>query len=285
MCFLNPEHTLRFILNFLRSDYALNLAINTAMIQTWVPWSWWAFSFNQPSWSVSTEFFFYLAFPFLILNFERTWRWKLPLAAALALTMVGIATAFNVDYTRGAVAGVHLIYEHPLARLLEFVAGMTAALAYRKIAHMRPGFGVASMAEVLALIFVAAAVYRTGSEAVGAPLGRWYYGGTDLALPAALLILILGFQQGAISRLLSLRPLVFLGEISYAIFLIHFPMGRVVSELVTRHPETPPWQWGALYLVAVLLASSAIYLIVEKPLRRGIVSGAAWLVRRGWQTA
>ena len=208
----------------LNAEIAGHVAINAVMIQTWVPWTWFSVSLNLPSWSVSTEFFFYLAFPFLILNFERTWWWKLPLAAALALMMVAIATAINVEYGSGALPGVLLIYSHPLARLLEFVAGMVAALAYRKIAHMRPGFGAASVAEVLALLFVVFMVYRTGNEAFGTPLGRWYYGGADLALPAAVLIFVLAFQQGAISWVLSLRPLVWLGEISYAIFLLHFPM-------------------------------------------------------------
>ena len=163
---------------------------------------------------------------------------------------------------------------------------MVAALAYRKIAHMRPGFGAASVAEVLALLFVVFMVYRTGNEAFGTPLGRWYYGGADLALPAAVLIFVLAFQQGAISWVLSLRPLVWLGEISYAIFLLHFPIGRVIWDIAKTHPDVPSWQWSAIYLVAVLAASSVVYLTVEKPLRRGIVSGAAWLLRRReWKTA
>ena len=87
----------------LNAEIAGHVAINAVMIQTWVPWTWFSVSLNLPSWSVSTEFFFYLAFPFLILNFERTWWWKLPLAAALALMMVAIATAINVEYGSGAL--------------------------------------------------------------------------------------------------------------------------------------------------------------------------------------
>ena len=268
------------------AEWVAHIVINFAMIQTWIPWLWFSYSFNAPSWSVSTELFFYLAFPLLIINFERTWWWKLALAAAFAMLMVAIAIAINADYGSGAVPGVLLTYEHPLARLLEFVCGMCAALAYRKAAHLRLPVSAATIAEALAVVLVFATLYRSGTENVGSQLGRWYYSGADLALPAAILIFVMAFQQGAISKALTFRPLVFLGEISYSIFLIHYPIGRLMPGFIKQYPDISLGMWGIIYVGAVLLASSAIYLLVERPLRRAIVSGAAWLLEaRALKTA
>ncbi|HWX34972.1 MAG TPA: acyltransferase, partial [Steroidobacteraceae bacterium] len=52
------------------------VATNLLMVQSWIP-SKAAVSLNGPSWSISTEFAFYLMFPLLISNFARTWHIKL----------------------------------------------------------------------------------------------------------------------------------------------------------------------------------------------------------------
>src|SRR5208337_1415695 len=59
------------------------------MVHAWVPMWPWYFSFNAPSWSISTEFFFYLTFPPLIWRWRRTWWWKFLVTRALAF---GLAT-------------------------------------------------------------------------------------------------------------------------------------------------------------------------------------------------
>jgi peptidoglycan/LPS O-acetylase OafA/YrhL len=44
----------------------LKLLANILMVQAWIPIIGWIFSYNSLSWSISTEFFFYLTFPLLI---------------------------------------------------------------------------------------------------------------------------------------------------------------------------------------------------------------------------
>jgi peptidoglycan/LPS O-acetylase OafA/YrhL len=263
-----------------KAEFIPHLAINLAMIQTWVPTTWFADSFNLPSWSVSTEYFFYLAFPFLIASFERTWWWKLALAALSAMVMVTIAMAIKAEYGTGTVPGILLMYEHPLARILEFVIGMCAALVYRRVAHMQFRSSMATIAEAAVVSILIATVYRWGTEYIDNHLGRWYYAGPDLALPAAAVIVVMALQRGAISRVLAARPLVFLGEISYSIFLIHYPIARLMGDAIKKYPESPPWAWGVGYVAIVLLASCAIYFIVERPMRRAIVWGARWVLER-----
>ncbi len=53
------------------------LITNITLIQGWIPDIDYYFSFNAPSWSISTEAFFYLCFPLLILRWRQTWPYKL----------------------------------------------------------------------------------------------------------------------------------------------------------------------------------------------------------------
>ena len=55
--------------------------VNLAMLQSWWPAGPFFYSINGPSWSISTEFAFYCAFPFLIYRFRK----RLPLTLLSAL--------------------------------------------------------------------------------------------------------------------------------------------------------------------------------------------------------
>jgi peptidoglycan/LPS O-acetylase OafA/YrhL len=77
----------------------LALASNLTLTQSLIPFQLYTFSWNSVSWSISTEMFFYLAFPFLFVNIERTWHWKLAICAGfivvyhLVVSLAGIPPA------------------------------------------------------------------------------------------------------------------------------------------------------------------------------------------------
>jgi peptidoglycan/LPS O-acetylase OafA/YrhL len=93
-----------------------------------------------------------------------------------------------------------------------------------------------------------------------------------------LLILGLSGANGLVSRLLATRLVVFLGVISYSIYLSHGIVQRVLkvalpTEQFANAPlyvRTGVW---LTYLAAVLLAAIALYYVVEHPAR-------LWLRRR-----
>ena len=74
---------------FERADFLFNrwteLALVTGLLQSLSPYIANIFAWNSVSWSISTEFFFYLAFPWLLVDIGRTWHWKLFAAAAIAV--------------------------------------------------------------------------------------------------------------------------------------------------------------------------------------------------------
>jgi peptidoglycan/LPS O-acetylase OafA/YrhL len=110
---------------------------NLMMVQAWVPYYPWYFSFNAPSWSISTEFFFYLVFPLLIISWQRNWWWKWLAAATILAGLIAVCTLARLpNLSTEDVVTVHgLILINPLSRVFEFVTGM---VAYSCFAALKP---------------------------------------------------------------------------------------------------------------------------------------------------
>ncbi|HEX6529505.1 MAG TPA: acyltransferase family protein, partial [Burkholderiales bacterium] len=221
----------------------------------------------------STEAFFYLVFPLLIRDWARTWLVKLAATIALLVALVALTNALHLPEHENFSwnATVHgMIYVNPLARLLEFVTGMVLA---RFWAGTRAPSAAWTVAEVAALAACGGAMYYTPqfAEMIRAPLGNaarmWMiHSGSFLAFASVVFVMAQG--AGAISRLLRLRLFVLLGEISFSMYLLH-----LMLLLVWRRSEW--WQGitGALLFFSVLLGLSAlVWLVVERPARRGILS-------------
>ena len=73
-----PAHVVTLFLAMLAYGKSINQTFlaNFTMTHAWIPMGRWFFSYNAVSWSISTEFFFYLMFPLLILNWSRNFWWK-----------------------------------------------------------------------------------------------------------------------------------------------------------------------------------------------------------------
>lgn len=71
--------------------------------------------------------------------------------------------------------------------------------------------------------------------------------------------------------ILSSPPLVFLGTISYSVYLLHVPVATVITSICTawRVQYFPPFQ-GAIYLVITILLSVLTWRFVEVPSRRAL---------------
>jgi len=66
---------------------------------------------------------------------------------------------------------------------------------------------------------------------------------------------------------IRVRPLLWLGTISYSLYLVHTFIGGLVINLATRLPDRPILQVGAVFLALAvsLIAALGLYLLVEKP--------------------
>ncbi|MFI9235661.1 acyltransferase family protein [Streptomyces sp. NPDC053079] len=240
---------------------------NLVLIQNWVPDETYYVGPNVPAWSISCEAFFYLLFPFLLTAARRIaaphlWRWWGAVAAAIPLmALASLLVSGPTLYDWLPLNGTQLwfVYAFPPVRVLEFTLGiLTARLVQegRWIELRRPVLiGLPVVAFALVPVLPATFVF-----------------GAALCVPLALVIPTLAMKDIAARRSVLRHPrLVALGQSSYALYIIHYPI-----IMITRHVVGPDRKFGALEgtllvlaIVALsLLASHLLYRYCEAPLMR-----------------
>ena len=247
-------------------------------LHAWVPGA--ACSLDCPSWSISVEMFFYALFPVLLPLVLRS-----PLRVALAtLGLWAMLTALATMLWTGYGGGVSLIEPEagglvpvllaqfikyfPLMHLPEFVAGLLLFAFWRQVRI--------PVWALLAAFAVAATILLASFHAV--PPAVLHNGLTVIAW--APLILAGAAMRGGP---LCARPLIFLGKISFALYLLHIPVYAMVNTLdravLKGALVDHPWLGIGLTSLAALAASAAAHLLVEEPARKLILRGG-WRVPR-----
>jgi peptidoglycan/LPS O-acetylase OafA/YrhL len=213
-------------------------------------------------------------FPLLISNFARTWHIKLVGATMLSFLIVAVCFALGIDWAHGAFP---VIVGFPLARLLEFVLGMCAALLWRRLPtiHVGPVYGTALELAALGFVVLASHLAVRVPNPGSAP-SAWLAICALPSVPAALLIVAMAMNRGMISRALSFPAAVFLGEISYSVYLLH---GLIAYVLFFRLPQMSPAQMSATYIATLLAVAAVTWYFVERPARIALTS-EAWIRRR-----
>jgi peptidoglycan/LPS O-acetylase OafA/YrhL len=242
------------------------------LLQAWVPLA--ALAWNSVAWSLSDEAFFYLLFPFLKKRFLRI---SLPGLAGIARACWAVSLAMswtyvlrNPDHLKVIDADVlnafwlNAVKFHPFARLPEFLLGMACGAMFLKSRKdAKPG----SSAK-LALPLVLAGLVIAATVAHFSPRIPYTVLHTSLLAPAFAAI-IFGFAlQPGWGAPLNWKPLVFLGDASYSLYLLHsFFLGPFffTQTGVPRHRGAG---WYFLYFVLALGISGLVYRFIEEPSRR-----------------
>ena len=240
---------------------------NLLLVSSWQV-RWWQV-LDPVSWSLVCEAFFYLTFPFLAAGLRRLG--DRGLAAAGVAAGAGVVALPWLDLRVGL--GVSL-NSFPPARWPEFVVGCVLGLLVRRGAWRGPGTGVA---------LVVLAVGYAGSRVVpGAfPFAACTLPGIALLLPALARGDLPGRRQSRAGRFLGGRAAVRLGELSFAVYLVHLfvllLLTRLAQAVLGATTALPLMAAVALAVAAVVLsvgAAAALHRVVEVPARR-------WLLGRG----
>jgi peptidoglycan/LPS O-acetylase OafA/YrhL len=259
-------------------DLATALALQVTLLQAWVPVAGYFGAFTAVTWTLSVDVLGYALFPWLLAPMRRA-----PLATvgvALAVSLAGpiAANAFGAarsDLPMDAVNLYALDRFFPPSRLFEFALGMAAARMLPAASGRLPRRpGVATLVEIAALGVAAAAL---GALHLAPHAARWIGPGVADwlsqvgAAPAlALLVVVLAHGRGAVARAASTRAAVHLGDLSYAVYLLHVTVLLVVPwEALTATVGGPAAALG--FVAALLVASHLAWRYVELPARRAIV--------------
>ena len=231
-------------------------------------------SLNTVIWSLVHEMRISLLFPLLmVLVTRRGWRMCLGVGVLSSVVGNGIGHAARWGGWSDADCGLTLHY------VGLFIAGALlarhrAALSARVVALPRRAKSALALGAVLCY---------TSSLWLGPLLsrpvvGQLYSCAKDWGVAGgAAVFIVLALSSGTLARLLTTRPLLFLGRTSYSVYLLH---GTVLLALVhLLYGSVPVWLIWALTVAITLPLSAISYRLTEVP---SINLGRRLSSVRGW---
>ncbi|WP_055494931.1 acyltransferase family protein [Streptomyces sp. TP-A0356] len=221
-------------------------------------------------WSLSITEQFYVVWPLVLVLALAVFRRRVLPVAVLAVLLFGASALVAPVMWRGGNHDTDYLYLATQTRAVAFMAGAAAAFvvylvqrgAARRGGGPKAGYHLAS---VTAIVSLAAVVYcsikvNTYHEP------RLYEGGLAIvALLIAVTAACLSTDRGPLARVLRLKPLMEIGQISYSLYLLHLP---VYWLLLMAYPDVKPY---ALFLLGTgltwLLAMIMHYTIEQYRVR------------------
>lgn len=300
-----PVILLNFLLNFgnavhhgnvvAANAYTAALPVNLAGMQSW----FYAVSngFNltisqgyaNNSWSISVEFLLYLVFIPIALygGFKRHSLWRGIVLTVFAMVMRTVFIRLANDehvvngmtQTWGALMvdpAAWLSYYSPYGRFFEFLAGIGIAeiwLSAPAQGHSARSRLIARGLGFIAIAYIVGSLFdRTLYDVPKLFGGYRLFSGYAIALPLA--IYAICQSRNLLGKLASAAPLMFCGEISYSLYMLHgnlFPLFRMApgGDLAA---QAPGMIWRAVAFLVILFVSSWLaYRYLEMPARRWIM--------------
>jgi len=244
-------------------------------------------------WSISVELFFYLLFPLTCLSLCRVRRLQTMLLLAL-LNLAVFAVAIAVFFRYGeaflqaiapslSAGGMQwLTYYSPYLHVSQFLAGCIAAMIDMHLATMQIGDRARKNVRILfrlSLVALAAAPVALFFQPDWPALSFWIELMVRLDEIVCFSVILVATSRFGLASFLGSRAMIFGGEWSYSIYLLHPFLIRVAMVGKSETPALPEFLLRLGLFVAIVSAVAWVtYSAIEAPSRawlRGVLGSSA----------
>jgi peptidoglycan/LPS O-acetylase OafA/YrhL len=222
----------------------------------------------QNYWSLAVEEQFYLVYPAIFLVVARcsTDRWR---RSWLGIVLAVGAVASLIDSIIQTPAHPAAAYFSTFPRVWELALGGLVAVCTAELRRLPAAVAAGSSWLGLGAVLAATTLFSTSTA----------YPGWAVAVPAVGTALIIAggvaVPAYGVEIILRVRPLQWIGLISYSLYLWHWPLLTLAAE--RRGTTSLPVADGLAWVLVSLVLATATYAVVEHPIRHH-----SFLLSRRW---
>lgn len=251
--------------------------INLTLIQSWSNAERTFFSFNGPSWFLSSLLFCYFLVPVLLRMIRRKRKILLlfPVVFLVRYAVEEIGFYYPNEYW---IFSVHL---SPVLRMMEFFLGMmTGAMWSNVCGHCDKWCKKQNSALIFGgfTVMEAAALYLTGTVWI---TRQNYWGRAKFVLWICAIVFLFAFDMGFLSRLLAFKPVRWFASIQFEFFMFHIPVINLVSRYMEPYGLSDKLLAASAFAIVVFL-SKMYRFFLKKPaevlMRKMLGQGWKWLI-------
>ena len=245
---------------------AISYVRQVLLMQLWFEPFFDGTSWDGPAWSISAEWLAYLLFGLLVLVI---FRMKLATRARTLMLLAFVAQLPPVVLL--LTSGFFYTPWSWLPRIVtQFTAGALACAAVRRLELSDRARRVVGYISLLLIVAMVSMVYLLDAYPISGVLD----GGGVVDMLFVPLVITLAIGMGSLPRLLSTRVMVYGGQISFCLYMVHELVHTAWTWAVVEFQLTPwhsdsPWKWNVIGLIAIAVVfSSLMYHFIEEPARR-----------------
>src|SRR5271163_1093970 len=242
---------------------AISYVRQVLLVQLWFQPFFDNASWDGPAWSISAEWLAYLLFGLLVLvifRMARTTRARSLMWLAVAASLPPVVSLL--------VSGQFYTPWSWLPRIvMQFTAGALVAAAVTRLRPTQRGRGVAGYVSLLLMAAIVGLLYRLDAH----PLHGVQDTGGLVDILFVPLVMTLAAGTGSLPALLSIRPLVYGGQISFCLYMVHELAHTAWIWPAQQFELTMQGNGGKLLVAGLLAITFAVAIVlfhfVEEPAR------------------
>ena len=212
-------------------------------------------------WSIPVEFIYYFISPLILLVIGRITKWNPMLFLLGIFLMIAAVVFFTSPLELKPTNTVKYLPIFLIGTLISLAEVMSNAFdKLNKDEKWR--WDILAFSAMLVLVLTFRSIYRNYYDALYPFHDEQYY--LLYSVLWGILLIVAKNTTGLTNRILSFKPLRFVGVVSFSAYLFHIP----VLNFVAYSDYFPHKLRMVIFVILTLLFSTVTYLLVERPLSR-----------------